>query len=115
MDVQGLGYQLYETPLSGLPTMLEYGLTMDGLKIGTCGTGDNFETEHAETIYNVVDMEAYALAVVAKTEDIPFLCLKYISDGADDNAAEDWLIQVHKGSKAVLCDWTAFFDLKNKT
>lgn len=100
MDVRGLGFQLYETPLSGLPPILEYGLKMDGLQEGICGTGDSFEMGHSEVLYNVVDMEAYALAMIAKKEQIPFLCLKYISDGADDNAAEDWSIQVHKAAMA---------------
>jgi adenosylhomocysteine nucleosidase len=71
---------------------------MDGLKVGICGTGDSFEMGHSETIYNVVDMEAYSLALIAMKENIPFLCLKYISDGADDNAAEDWTEQVHKAA-----------------
>ncbi len=100
MDVRGLGFQLYETPLSGVPPLLEYGLEMEGLKLGICGTGDSFEMGHSETIYNVVDMEAYALALIAQKENIPFLCLKYISDGADDNAAEDWTEQVHKAAVA---------------
>lgn len=100
MDVRGLGFQLYETPLSGVPPLLEYGLEMEGLKLGICGTGDSFEMGHTETIYNVVDMEAYALALIAQKENIPFLCLKYISDGADDNAAEDWTEQVHKAAVA---------------
>jgi len=100
MDVRGLGFELYETPLAGLPTILEYGLSMDGLPTGICGTGDSFEMAHATTIYNIVDMEAYALAMIAMKENIPFLCLKYISDGADDNAAEDWAVQVHKAAIA---------------
>ncbi|SNR48450.1 nucleosidase [Flavobacterium sp. ov086] len=100
MDVRGLGYALYETPLSDLPVVLEYGLTIPELKMGICGTGDNFEMGHSEKIYNVVDMEAYALAMIAMKENIPFLCLKYISDGADDNAADDWLVQVHKAAEA---------------
>jgi len=50
--------------------------------------------------YNVIDMEAYALAVTAKKENIPFLCLKYISDGADGLAADDWSLNVHKAAKA---------------
>ncbi|MBW8683569.1 5'-methylthioadenosine/S-adenosylhomocysteine nucleosidase family protein [Chitinophaga rhizophila] len=100
MDVRGLGYAQYETPLSGLPTILEYGLEMDGLQTGICGTGDSFEMGYASSIYNVVDMEAYALAMIAMKENIPFLCLKYISDGADDNAAEDWTVQVHKAAVA---------------
>jgi len=100
MDVMALGYERYETPLSGLPPVLEYGLSMDGLQEGICGTGDNFEMAHAATEYNVVDMEAYALALVAMKEDIPFLCLKYISDGADGNAATDWTVQVHRAAVA---------------
>jgi adenosylhomocysteine nucleosidase len=100
MDVRGLGYALFETPLSGLPPVLEYGLLMDKLPEGVCGTGDTFEMAHAATIYNVIDMEAYALAMIAMKENIPFLCLKYISDGADGNAAEDWTVQVHKAAVA---------------
>lgn len=100
MDVRPLGYAQYETPLSGLPPVLEYGLAMNGLPASVCGTGDNFEMGHSSAIYNVVDMEAYALSMIAMKENIPFLCLKYISDGADDNAAEDWTIQVHKAALA---------------
>ena len=100
MDVRGLGFELYETPLSNLPVVLEYGLAMDGMQTGICGTGDSFEMGHVVKIYDVVDMEAYALAMIAMKENIPFLCLKYISDGADDNAADDWVIQVHKAAAA---------------
>lgn len=100
MDVRGLGFELYETPLSGLPPVLEYGLEMNGLPLGICGTGDSFEMKHTQTIYDLVDMESYALAMIAMKENIPFLCLKYISDGADDNAAEDWTVQVHKAAEA---------------
>ena len=100
MDVRGLGYAQYETPLSGLPTVLEYGLAMDGLPESICGTGDTFEMAHAATLYHVIDMEAYALALIAMKEHIPFLCLKYISDGADGNAAEDWNVLVHEAAVA---------------
>lgn len=100
MDVRGLGYELYETPLSDIPVELQYGLAMEGLPEAICGTGDNFEMGHSVTAYNVVDMEAYALAMIAMKENIPFLCLKYISDGADGNAAEDWNVQVHKAAVA---------------
>ncbi|RYY52386.1 MAG: nucleosidase [Chitinophagaceae bacterium] len=100
MDVRGLGFELYETPFSGIPTVLRYGHSMDGLPDAICGTGDSFEMAHATTLYNVVDMEAYALALVAQKENVPFLCLKYISDGADGNAAGDWAVQVHNAALA---------------
>lgn len=100
MDVQALGYRQFETPFSNIPPVLEYGLKFQNLPQGVCGSGDNFEMAHSETLYNVVDMEAYALALTAYRENIPFLCLKYISDGADDNAAEDWTVQVHNAALA---------------
>ncbi len=100
MDVRGLGYALYETPLSGIPPLLSYGLKLEGLSEGVCGTGDSFEMSHSVTAYNVVDMEAYALALIAMKEQIPFLCLKYISDGANGAAAEDWNVQVHRAAEA---------------
>ena len=99
MDVRGLGFARYETPFSGLPPVLAYGLKREGLPEGTCGTGDSFEMNHAVTEYNVVDMEAYALALIAMKEGIPFLCLKYISDGADGAAADDWSVQVHRAAQ----------------
>ena len=95
MDVRGLGFKKYETPLSGIPPLLEYGYLMDGVREVICGSGDSFEMNHSEDEYNIVDMEAYPLALIAMKEKIPFLCLKYISDDAGSDAADDWAGQVH--------------------
>jgi adenosylhomocysteine nucleosidase len=100
IDVRGLGFQQYETPLSNIPVVLEYGIVLPELPQGICGTGDTFEMNHFCNDYNVIDMEAYALALIAMKENIPFLCLKYISDGADGLAADDWSVHVHKAAKA---------------
>lgn len=100
MDVRGLGFQLYETPLSGQEPLLRYGIRLEGLREAICGTGDSFEMAHANDDYDVVDMEAYPLAFIAMKEQIPFLCLKYISDGADGMAADDWTVQVHNAAAA---------------
>ena len=35
-------------------------------------------------------MEAYALAKVCYLRDVPFISFKYITDGADEQAHEDW-------------------------
>lgn len=101
MDASMLGCRLYETPFSGIDPILDYGIDIECLPKAICGTGDTFEMNHTTTIYNVVDMESYALAFIAKQEKIPFLCLKYISDGADDNAAEEWPITVKKAARAL--------------
>jgi adenosylhomocysteine nucleosidase len=100
MDVRGLGFKQYETPFSGIDAILHYGIKIKGLPEGICGTGDSFEMNHFVPDYNVIDMEAYALAFIAMKEQIPFLCLKYISDGADGTAADDWSVQVHNAATA---------------
>lgn len=100
MDAQGLGFKKFETPLSENPIILENGLKLDHLKEGICGTGDSFEMNHINTEYNVIDMEAYSLALIAYRENIPFLCLKYISDDANGNAADDWTVQVHLAAES---------------
>lgn len=100
MDVRELGFKKFETPLSNIPVVLENGLVIENLPTGTCGTGDSFETNHINTEYNVIDMEAYALALIAWQENIPFVSLKYISDDANSDAADDWNVQVHLAAEA---------------
>lgn len=105
MDVTPLGVELYKTPFSDIPSVLSYGLAVEGLPQGICGSGDNFEVRHTSSAYNVVDMEAYALALVAHQEQVPFLCLKHITDGADEAAAANWqaaLEQTPAKLKAVI-------------
>jgi len=107
MDVTPLGFARYETPLADVPVVLEHGLVHPGLALGVCGSGDSFETGHVEAPYDVVDMEAYVLALIACQERIPLLCLKYISDDAGSDAAGDWAQQVHLAGQAlkqVLCN-----------
>jgi adenosylhomocysteine nucleosidase len=89
MDARALGLAAGVTPFSDMPAMLSYGMAIDGLPEAVCGTGDSFAT-HQELDHDIVDMEAYALALVALREQVPFACLKYISDGADLNSATDW-------------------------
>jgi len=101
MDVRALGFQKFETPFSDEPILLEYGSNIENLPNGICGSGDQFEIEHINPEYNVIDMEAFALAKVAELEGIDFLCLKYISDDADGNAADDWTVEVKKASIAL--------------
>lgn len=94
MHVEQLGFLPYETPLTSTPVVFNYGLTIDSIQQGICGTGDQFETQMHENIYSVVDMEAYALAWVAKNYDIPFLSVKYITDGANEEADKEWVDEV---------------------
>ena len=82
--------------------IIDYGT--DGL---ICRTQDqfieNFEAldlfEHliAGNKFNIVDMEAYALAKVCAMMGKDFICYKFVSDSADENAADDWHKNVAKG------------------
>lgn len=98
MEVTALGFKKFETPFSDDEIILEHGLEFQNLPKGICGSGDQFEMEHNNHEYNVIEMEAYALAKVCKEENLAFLCLKYISDGADGNAVEDWSVEVKKAA-----------------
>lgn len=101
MDVTALGFEKYQTPFSTEPVVFNYGYHLHSLPQGICGSGDSFEVDHRVTEYDVIDMEAYTLAWIAKQEQIPFLCLKYISDGADGKAAEHWQVAVQHAALAL--------------
>ncbi len=101
MDVTALGFEKYKTPFSDDPVIIEHGLRIDNLPHGTCGSGDSFATAYEQEGFDVVDMEAYALALICKRENIPFLCLKYISDGADENANQDWNAALQHAAKIL--------------
>ncbi|MCB1651799.1 MAG: nucleosidase [Alphaproteobacteria bacterium] len=101
MDVSALGFEKGQTPFSDDPVVIEYGHRIEVLPGGLCGSGDSFDTSVAANDYDVVDMEAFALALICKRENIPFLCLKYISDGAGDGADEDFNLALHRAADAL--------------
>lgn len=102
MNVTALGFAPYQTPFSEDPITLEYGRALEGYAGGICGTGDNFASCEAAEAFDVVDMEAYALALICQREQIPFLCLKYVSDGADGEAHQDWHAALHHTAECLL-------------
>jgi adenosylhomocysteine nucleosidase len=89
-DVTALGCKPYVTPYENVPVPLANGLRFEAYPEGICGSGDTFVTDGAAGGWNVIDMEAYALAKVCFFENISFGCLKYITDGADGQAAGSW-------------------------
>ena len=101
MDVMALGFERYQTPLSDDPVVLEYGQRFEGLPGGLCGTGDNFDVSEHAAQFDVVDMEGYALALICQRERIPFICLKYVSDGANDDADEDFSAGLKRAARSL--------------
>ena len=102
MDATALGFEEFHTPFSEGAVPLVYGERLSEVPEAICGSGDNFvnATTHDKP-YNIIDMESYALAYVAQQYNIPFLCLKYVTDGSDSTAASDWQNQVHKTAKKL--------------
>ena len=47
--------------------------------------------------FNIVDMEAYALAKVCAYMNVDFVCYKYVSDDVNDEASGEWEENVSKG------------------
>ncbi len=90
IDVGALGFAPGVTPFDVLPPVLEFAAAFPALPEAVCGSGDSFATDHGGFDCDVVDMEAYALAKACQRAGAGFACAKYVSDGADAQAAEHW-------------------------
>ena len=92
MDVTGLGFMRGEKPFEkDIPFVIPSNCNFNPIgRNATCGSGDNFVEDRTQYYGEVVDMEAYALAKVCYMRDVPFISFKYITDGADEQAHEDW-------------------------
>lgn len=101
MDVTPLGFERFQTPFSHDPVKLVYGSHVGFLPEGVCGTGDNFDVSDVALEFDVVDMEGYALALICQREKIPFMCVKYVSDGADEGAHKDWNAALHHAAQRL--------------
>jgi adenosylhomocysteine nucleosidase len=102
MDVSGLGFALGVTPYDEAPSSLIFDPVFTQLPPAVCGSGDSFATADIEVDCAVIDMEAYALAKVCWHENARFACAKYVTDGADHAAAEDWQRNVHVAAEEFL-------------
>jgi adenosylhomocysteine nucleosidase len=79
-------------------TPFETGVYLGDTNGLTCSTGDNFVMNpKLEIPADVVDMEAYAIAKTCAKYRVEFVCWKYISDHANQDAHNDWQQQVSQG------------------
>jgi adenosylhomocysteine nucleosidase len=102
MDVTELGFAHGETPFEEVPRELSFEPVFEALPRGVCATGDRFETLDHSNDWDVIDMEAYALAKVCRFEGLSFGCAKFITDGADENASSDWQANLPRAADAFL-------------
>ena len=102
MDVRGLGFALGVTPFDPAPPELIFEPVFTQLAAAVCGSGDSFAGGECALPCGVIDMEAYALAKACWTQGAAFACVKYVTDGADHAAADDWQTNVHKAAQDFL-------------
>ena len=93
MDGRSLGFNVGETPFDDIS---DIHVDRPGL---SCGTGDNFVSSTQNIDTDLFDMEAYAIAKFCLLNEIEFYCYKFVSDNANDEAAEDWKNNVSEGAK----------------
>lgn len=102
MDLSPLGFKLGETPFDPLPDQIDLIPFFAELPRGVCSTGDNFETGVPKLHADLVDMEGFAIAKVCRKMGVQMISLKYITDGANHNAHNDWAANLVPGSKKLL-------------
>ncbi len=73
-----------------------------------CGTGDSFVTA-ADPWFEtrgvqLVDMELYAVASVCTREKVAWRAIKFVSDDANAESANDWQANVRRGEQ-LFADW----------
>ena len=103
MHVKELGFGFGITPFDENDTSL---LEFDSVNpIGQnliCGTGDTFVSDMSSLPCDVVDMEAYSIAKCCHECGVDFVSFKYITDGANEDAATDWLENCKNGANAFV-------------
>ena len=102
MDVTGLGVPLGSTPFEDVPATLEVQPLFADVPHGVCGSGDSFVVTTCSHECDVLDMEAYALAKVCYFEGCTFNAIKYVTDGADHAAAENWQMNLQHAARMFM-------------
>jgi adenosylhomocysteine nucleosidase len=108
MDVTGLGVPLGATPFEAVPARLEIQPAFAQLHNGVCGSGDSFVVNTCAHDCDVLDMEGYAFAKVCLFERCRFNAVKYVTDGADHAAAQNWQENLRHAAEQFVALYDAF-------
>jgi adenosylhomocysteine nucleosidase len=111
-DLSPLGVPYGHIPMDPFPAGLKIH-SLAGLASAVCGTGDMFEVGPPKVECDLVDMEGYALAKVCAIEKKPLYSIKYITDGSDENAHNDWKENLQRSSIKLFESFQEF--LQNET
>lgn len=89
-DMQKMKAFGLESEIDSSALLAEKGFCVHWTEEGVCNTGDGFMTELADVCGDVVDMEAYAQALVCQSKGIPFVSVKYVTDIVGQNSVKHW-------------------------
>lgn len=89
-DMQKLAGLGLEYKLDSSALLEARGFCKHWTESATCNTGDSFLTELTHIEGDVVDMEAYAEALVCDAKQVPFISVKYVSDVIGQNSVKHW-------------------------
>ncbi len=101
MDATALGFAAGATPFDPTPAELVVDRRLPHLPAALCSSGDSFLTEDHPLAGEVAEMEAFALARVCLAEGVSFACAKYVTDGIDARAAQDWAGRLAAAASAL--------------
>mgnify|MGYP000706363076 CR=1 FL=1 len=83
--------------------------TLTSLPKAICGSGDNLininDPLFKDSPWNIVDMEAYALAKTCQAWGLKFVSIKYITDNSEENIKKQWQLQIDKAREALYQYW----------
>ena len=66
-----------------------------------CGSGDFIQSEPGAS-FDIMDMEAYAIAYVCAKLNVSFHSIKYVTDSSNENTYKDWKKNLNSASAALL-------------
>ena len=90
MDASPLGFERFQTPFES-GTALELVDLDAGFPFATCYTADRFVTADDYGVASCLfDMECFAIAKVCRDLGVEFHAVKFVTDGGDDEASDDW-------------------------
>ena len=99
-------------PRGRTPFSADLDRLLSGYGSVVCGTGDSFVTSLdpwlTENNIDIVDMELFAIAHVCHRQGVPWRAFKFITDDANDFAAEHWTANVADGQDLF---WDAMREL----
>lgn len=100
-DMQKLANLGMECEIDSAELLAQKGCCQHWKGEGVCNTGDTFLTELSDVKGDVVDMEAYAQAMVCRAKSVPFIAVKYVTDIIGQNSVKHWEDKLVDARKAL--------------